>query len=64
MGYLTELNDFVLLCDLGHYANKSKIWKPAEMDADHVAAWSRGGASEAKNCQLLCRTHNRAKGNK
>lgn len=52
------------LCAIGHDANKNKIWKPAEMDADHVAAWSRGGASEAKNCQMLCRTHNRAKGNK
>ena len=52
------------LCALGHDANKSKIWKLSEMDADHVAAWSKGGATSAKNCQMLCKTHNRAKGNR
>lgn len=52
------------LCALGHDANKTKIWKLPEMDADHVAAWSKGGVTEAKNCQMLCKTHNRAKGNR
>ncbi|MBN1585360.1 DUF262 domain-containing protein [Candidatus Uhrbacteria bacterium] len=52
------------LCAEGHDANKTKIWKLAEMDADHVTAWSRGGATEAKNCQMLCKTHNRVKGNR
>jgi hypothetical protein len=52
------------LCALGHDANKTKIWKLNEMDADHVAAWSKGGVTEAKNCQMLCKTHNRAKGNR
>jgi len=52
------------LCALGHDANKSKIWALAEMDADHVSAWSKGGATEASNCQMLCKTHNRAKGNR
>ncbi len=52
------------LCAIGHDANKSKIWKLAEMDADHVAAWSKGGVTDSKNCQMLCKTHNRAKGNK
>ena len=52
------------LCALGHDANKSKFWKLVDMDADHVAAWSKGGATEAKNCQMLCKTHNRAKGNR
>jgi 5-methylcytosine-specific restriction endonuclease McrA len=52
------------LCAVGPAANKSKIWKFAEMDADHVAAWSKGGESSAKNCQMLCITHNRAKGNR
>lgn len=45
-------------------ANKSKIWKLAEMDADHVTAWSKGGATDISNCQMLCRTHNLLKGNK
>ena len=52
------------LCAIGHDANKSKIWKPDEMDADHVAAWSKGGKTASKNCQMLCKTHNRAKGNR
>lgn len=52
------------LCAVGHSANQSKIWKLTEMDADHVSAWSKGGSSSVKNCQLLCSTHNRAKGNR
>jgi hypothetical protein len=52
------------LCALGHDANKSKIWKLNEMDADHVAAWSKGGATDIRNCQMLCKTHNQAKGNR
>lgn len=52
------------LCVIGHTANKNKIWNLSEMDADHVTAWSRGGTTSAKNCQMLCKTHNRAKGNK
>jgi 5-methylcytosine-specific restriction endonuclease McrA len=52
------------LCAIGHDANKSKIWSLAEMDADHVTAWSKGGETSIKNCQMLCKTHNRAKGNR
>ncbi len=52
------------LCAIGHEANRTKIWNLSDMDADHVSAWSKGGATDIKNCQLLCKTHNRAKGNK
>lgn len=52
------------LCAIGNSANKSKIWKFNEMEADHVSAWSKGGKSNIDNCQMLCITHNRAKGNK
>ncbi|OGH45724.1 MAG: HNH endonuclease [Candidatus Levybacteria bacterium RIFCSPLOWO2_02_FULL_39_26] len=51
-------------CAIGHDANKEKIWRLDEMDADHVTAWSKGGATSIKNCQMLCKTHNRAKGNR
>jgi 5-methylcytosine-specific restriction endonuclease McrA len=51
------------LCAIGHDSGKSKIWEQKEMDADHVTAWSKGGATNIKNCQMLCRTHNQAKGN-
>lgn len=52
------------LCAIGHDNNAGRIYRITEMDADHVTAWSRGGATDAANCQMLCRTHNRAKGNR
>ena len=51
------------MCAVGHDAAKSKIWNLTEMDADHVTAWSSGGSTDINNCQMLCRSHNRAKGN-
>lgn len=51
-------------CAIGNSANKAKIWVFGEMDADHVKAWSKGGATAAANCEMLCVTHNRAKGNR
>ena len=52
------------LCAIGNDLNKNRIYKLNEMDADHVTAWSKGGSTDIKNCQMLCKTHNRAKGNK
>lgn len=52
------------LCAISGGANSKKIWKQSEMEADHVTAWSKGGATNESNCQMLCQTHNRAKGNK
>lgn len=52
------------LCALGNDNNKNRIWQLKEMDADHVTAWSKGGATDISNCQMLCKTHNRVKGNK
>ncbi len=52
------------LCACGQDANHDRIWALKEMDADHVLAWSKGGATDESNCQMLCKTHNRAKGNK
>lgn len=51
------------LCAIGTGRNSTRIWAYKEMDADHAEAWSRGGASTIENCQMLCKTHNRAKGN-
>jgi hypothetical protein len=45
-------------------ANQARIYKLNEMEADHVAAWSKGGQSTLANCEMLCITHNRAKGNR
>ena len=33
-----------------------------EMEADHITPWSRGGKTDAANCQLLCLEDNRRKG--
>ncbi len=52
------------LCAIGHDANKSRIYRFEEMEADHVSAWSTGGGTSPENCQMLCITHNRAKGNR
>jgi hypothetical protein len=52
------------LCAVGHEVNKTKLWKFNEMDADHVTAWSRGGGTNPENCEMLCKTHNRSKGNR
>ena len=45
-------------------ANQARIYKLDEMEADHVTAWSNGGATNQANCEMLCLTHNRAKGNR
>lgn len=51
-------------CAIGHDANQAKIWELRDMDADHVTAWSRGGTTDLENCEMLCKPHNRAKGNR
>ena len=53
------------LCAIDPHSSRStKIYKPDEMDADHVAAWGRGGETSPENCEMLCINHNRAKGNR
>lgn len=52
------------LCAHGDNANKDRIYKLNEMEADHVAAWSKGGLSTLENCEMLCVPHNRSKGNR
>ena len=52
------------LCEIGNEVNKVKIWPISDMDADHISAWSKGGATTASNCEMLCKSHNRAKGNR
>lgn len=43
---------------------EKRIYRESEMDADHVTAWSRGGATDESNRRMLCKTHNRSKGNR
>ena len=51
------------LCSLTDDANNKRIYRIGEMEADHVSAWSKGGETSIENCQMLCKTHNRIKGN-
>lgn len=50
-------------CAMGQGEKAAHIYKPKEMDADHVTAWSKGGDSTLANCEMLCIFHNRSKGN-
>lgn len=52
------------LCAKGKDKNRTRIYTYKEMEADHVTAWSKGGATDQKNCQMLCKTHNAVKGNR
>lgn len=51
------------LCAMSAGPLRTRIYSEKEMDADHITPWSRGGETRPENCQMLCRTHNRAKGN-
>lgn len=52
------------MCAMGTNSNATRIYDLGEMDADHVTAWSKGGATDLSNCEMLCVPHNRAKGNR
>lgn len=39
-------------CAIGHDQNVHRIYKIEEMDADHVTAWNKGGATSIENCQM------------
>ncbi|MBO4547142.1 MAG: HNH endonuclease [Treponema sp.] len=52
------------MCTEAGGANKNRIYKENEMDADHATAWSKGGATDISNCVMLCKNHNRSKGNR
>lgn len=52
------------LCAQGTDNNSTRIYKLNEMEADHVTAWSKGGATALENLTMLCQTHNRSKGNR
>jgi hypothetical protein len=39
-----------------------KHYEIEEMEADHITPWSKGGKTNADNCQMLCLEDNRRKG--
>lgn len=38
-----------------------KHYELDEMEADHITPWHEGGQTNAENCQMLCKRHNREK---
>jgi hypothetical protein len=40
----------------------TKVFGITEMEADHIKPWSKGGKTDADNCQMLCLPCNRKKG--
>ena len=52
------------MCAAAGGANKNRLYDEKDMDADHTTAWSKGGATDISNCVMLCKTHNRSKGNR
>lgn len=51
------------VCASGHEGLRTKTWDYDQMEADHVTAWSNGGETTPDNCEMLCKSHNAAKGN-
>ena len=49
------------ICPFCKGENKKKKWEIEEMEADHITPWHEGGKTIAKNCQMLCKEHNRTK---
>jgi hypothetical protein len=45
----------------GLCAKCGKHFELAEMEADHITPWSKGGVTDSENCQMLCRDDNRRK---
>jgi hypothetical protein len=50
-------NGLCPMCDGKHFTF-------AEMEADHIIPWSKGGKTVPENCQMLCQKHNRTKSGK
>jgi hypothetical protein len=38
-----------------------KQYEISDMEADHITPWSKGGKTNAENCQMLCKEDNRRK---
>ena len=45
----------------GICATCGKQFELAEMEADHITPWSKGGKTTAENCRMLCKDDNRRK---
>jgi hypothetical protein len=48
----------------GKCSKCKKHFEIDEMEADHIKPWHEGGKTISKNCQMLCKEHNRTKSGK
>ncbi len=60
---LENLGYLIVLCVPPQQIITRNVYKQSEMEADHITAWSKGGNTDLSNCEMLCKTHDRAKGN-
>ena len=52
-------------CPLCIAEHREKVhYELSEMEADHITPWCEGGKTEIDNCQMLCKEHNRRKGDR
>ncbi len=50
------------ICPVCKKEKKKKYqWEIEEMEGDHITPWHDGGKTDEKNCQMLCKDHNRRK---
>lgn len=52
------------VCPACAQEGEAKVYAISDMDADHITPWSEGGRTDADNCQMLCKRHNRSKGSR
>lgn len=45
------------------FDHEDTVWSFKDMAGDHIIPWSRGGKTELKNLQMLCKHHNSMKSN-
>jgi hypothetical protein len=53
---------FGIKCKTPGNSNGQQVFEIETMDADHIVPWSKGGKTDADNCQMLCIACNRSKG--
>lgn len=49
--------------DVAKCPDCNNLFKYHEMEGDHIDPWSKGGKSDIKNCQMLCKSCNGKKSN-
>ena len=62
-GTESEIKNWFRTINIKGFELKPQEMRNAAYSGPFVTAWSKGGATDEKNCQMLCKHHNRCKGN-